>query len=245
MRVRDRQADPGRRRDGWGLRGCRRDAQVCARAGAGPRARWADRGRGSGSDVPSQLDPGPSLGTGAGEIVRPVDVNEPRPARPPAAVRAVHRRGLPRGRPARPAAAGGGADRAASRPGGACSAAACAPGSRFPAGWSSTTCSRRRCGCARRSPRARCGSPGGGRPGDRVRLGSDRDRHLLGPDGFERARLAAQRLRAGFRVRSHASRFSEGCRPDAEPVIVSRNLHHSWALGLRHRRLSAQSGFAQ
>jgi 4-diphosphocytidyl-2-C-methyl-D-erythritol kinase len=28
-----------------------------------------------GSDVPSQLDPGPSLGTSAGEIVRPVDVD--------------------------------------------------------------------------------------------------------------------------------------------------------------------------
>ena len=74
-----------------------------------------------GADVPSQLVPGVSIGTGAGEVVQAVSALEPHAyVIVPLAVRPGHRRRLPGGRPARAAARGrragrraAGADRAA------------------------------------------------------------------------------------------------------------------------------------
>ena len=58
-----------------------------------------------GADVPGQLRPGPSLGTGAGELIEPLaPLARVRRARDPAAVRVVDPGRLPGGRPPRPAA---------------------------------------------------------------------------------------------------------------------------------------------
>ena len=57
---------------------------------------------GLGADVPGQLRPGISLGTGAGERLTAVPAPAPHAVLVlPAGLRALHRRGLPRGRPAR------------------------------------------------------------------------------------------------------------------------------------------------
>ena len=99
---RDRQAHPGR--GGHGRRLGRRGGDAALRAAAGARRprRLRAIAAGLGADVPGQLRPAPSLGTGAGEVVAAAaGADALRRARAAPAVRALDRRRLPRGRPAR------------------------------------------------------------------------------------------------------------------------------------------------
>ena len=176
---RDRQADPGRGRDGRRLGRRRRGA--AAGDGAGPRAARGGRRRwrpSLGADVPSQLAPGLVLGTGAGDIVEPLRAAGAarvrdraeltmRAARPPTST------ARPTGWPCRAA------PRSSNSHYGAL-VRSCGPARVSRRSCSSTICSPRRCRCARRS-RMRSRRRGvRSRPSARVRLRTDRRRYLLG-----------------------------------------------------------------
>ena len=214
--------------------GCAARLAPVRRGGARARRRRARRRR------PEPARPGPRLGTGAGEIVEPLRRrSSPRRARPAAAVRAVDRRGLPRGRPARARPR----DRGAGSWHGRCAAAAraaargrCARAARQrPRAGGAVAVPRR---SPARSTRAR-------EPGPTRRSCAARDRRWSGSSGA-RTRRARAPTRGGwrsrFRERSPCAGPRRGRRLGAERVIEVRNLRQRRRPRARSASVSAQSG---